>query len=1038
MRIESVTARAFGPLNGATLELAPGLTVVTGPNESAKSSWHAAIYAALCGRQRARGKPRSAEQRFTERHRPWHGDAWHVSAIVELADGRRVELSQDLNGKVDCRALDLTLNRDVSDEIVFAGSPDASRWLGLDRRSFAATACVRQADVLSVLDDSGALQEHLQRAAATGGTDATAAAALQHIDEFRSEHVGTERSNAVKPLRRAQRRLADAEEQLVVAQHAHVEYLYLVERTEKLRYEAGLGVHRTEEAEEAADGLTRLREAWRSWNATLTAAGHDEQTMVDHGARVEEECARLDRIRALHARFNGVAPVAPVAQDSLVALVERAQAAWQAAPSPRTLDGPTVEDLRAELDALPSHPAGDTVVDEHVRTSAAVHRESLAVAAAHRSKEPAAPSEADTSIQAAVAAGPALLRGLAAELTSSDTTPEVQTRALAEDVEQARHRRREASAAAENSQRRAEDAAGRVPNATVHAGSPLGAAPLRPVLFALATVLLVGGIVVVAAGSPVLALVPIVLAVVCGGIGFTQRPDTRRVDAEALAGAERDRVDADNARRSLHKAEHVLAAAEGRHAAAVEQQERTRRTRAELVARCEELGLVPDSHELSKSAERVERLNEARTAFNSWHAEGEQLREHVDRTQTALARALRQRGADVADDVRRSFDEYEMRCALNARQAVAAARRDALRQSLADRITVEAAVREATESRARAVRLVRDASLAIGQAVTDDAETDALSAAITRWREEWDRQSAKAHQDHADWLLLTSLLGGADIATLESDVIALRKQNEALRTSVAESRDNADGMRLRCEELAAACSVRMDEMADVDALVKEAKEAVAVAREEAVGLAAEADQAEGALAERARTIPGVAEAEESVHAARSALDEIDQLARTLDLTRTHLARAQEAVHRDIAPVLVGTLREWLPTITAGRYVDASLDPASLAVRVCGPSREWRNANVLSVGTTGQVYLLLRIALVRHLTAKNEVSPLLLDDVTVQADDTRTSAILELLLALAERQQIVLFAQESSVLDWAERNLTGERHAVVRLAQVPRV
>ena len=57
VRIESVTAHAFGPLTGETLELAPGLTVVAGVNESAKSSWHAALYAALCGRGQGRATP---------------------------------------------------------------------------------------------------------------------------------------------------------------------------------------------------------------------------------------------------------------------------------------------------------------------------------------------------------------------------------------------------------------------------------------------------------------------------------------------------------------------------------------------------------------------------------------------------------------------------------------------------------------------------------------------------------------------------------------------------------------------------------------------------------------------------------------------------------------------------------------------------------------------------------------------------------------------------------------------------------------------
>src|SRR3954463_4078372 len=76
MRIESVTAHAFGPLAERTLTLAPGLTVIAGANESGKSSWHAAIHAALCGRRRGRGAATVAERRFAEQHRPWHDEDW--------------------------------------------------------------------------------------------------------------------------------------------------------------------------------------------------------------------------------------------------------------------------------------------------------------------------------------------------------------------------------------------------------------------------------------------------------------------------------------------------------------------------------------------------------------------------------------------------------------------------------------------------------------------------------------------------------------------------------------------------------------------------------------------------------------------------------------------------------------------------------------------------------------------------------------------------------------------------------------------------
>jgi len=67
------------------------------------------------------------------------------------------------------------------------------------------------------------------------------------------------------------------------------------------------------------------------------------------------------------------------------------------------------------------------------------------------------------------------------------------------------------------------------------------------------------------------------------------------------------------------------------------------------------------------------------------------------------------------------------------------------------------------------------------------------------------------------------------------------------------------------------------------------------------------------------------------------------------------------VHADIAPVLANTLRSWLPEVTSGRYVDATVDPATcrskspapVAVARRGPALDW---------TAEQIYLLLHVAL----------------------------------------------------------------------------
>ena len=82
------------------LELAPGMNVLFGPNESGKSSWHAAIYAGLCGIRRGPGIRNDARE-FAARHHPWRGDEWSASVVVLLTDGRRIRIGQNLADPVD-------------------------------------------------------------------------------------------------------------------------------------------------------------------------------------------------------------------------------------------------------------------------------------------------------------------------------------------------------------------------------------------------------------------------------------------------------------------------------------------------------------------------------------------------------------------------------------------------------------------------------------------------------------------------------------------------------------------------------------------------------------------------------------------------------------------------------------------------------------------------------------------------------------------------------------------------------------------------
>ena len=102
-------------------------------------------------------------------------------------------------------------------------------------------------------------------------------------------------------------------------------------------------------------------------------------------------------------------------------------------------------------------------------------------------------------------------------------------------------------------------------------------------------------------------------------------------------------------------------------------------------------------------------------------------------------------------------------------------------------------------------------------------------------------------------------------------------------------------------------------------------------------------------------------------------------------------------------------------------------------RRAGQERRDR-AVLLSRGIAEQVYLLLRAALAQHLTSKDEVCPLILDDVTVHCDSSRKPHILNTLHALSQERQIILFTQEEAVVEWAKATLspTSGREEITRL------
>lgn len=910
MRFEYVRAMAFGPLLDQELTFVPSLNVIYGPNETGKSSWHAALYAGLCGMRRARGRGTREDVAFADQHRPWDGGGWRVGATVSLEDGRRIELRNDLEGHVDCYATDIALSRDCSNEIMREGAPDGAVWLGLERRSFRAVACVPQGEMLQVLANPALLQEHLQRAAATAGTDATAARALEMIDGFFREHVGLDRANSTRPLRRARRKLEESDRELRAARELHEAFRKLVSDLD--------------EAEQAA---ARRSDKLRALEALVAFR------------RAQDLRARLDEATELSER-HPVRPPDPVDDEEFANTVASALDLWERRPQAVELSGPSVEELVQKLERLPMMPDGDLEPAEDVTRA---HSEVL------RARDRLADHQKSEPVQSAMAEQ-ALLDPQELFRLADDLSVEVSEEAIV--------------------------------------AEPVLPPPQRGVspLVIIGGMIFLGGAASLAVGPP--ALGALMIAVGLGLAGW--RVLVARVKRDSASGEDiRDAV-AQELRKQ--RSEEDL----GRREAGMQ--------------RLRDLGLPEGADQLRDLAREMLTGQEQRRRHGEWALRTDQLRADVVKAEAALRNALTERGHSSEEDFS-AISEYEESCRRRARQAAESSRRGDLEGELQARSKTEKAAKEAEALRQDALARLKEMAT---KARVDGETPEQMTANLRLWqqRRSDEREAVQAARD--EWVKLQTILDGSSLEEIRSDYEQHVARADERRTGVEET----DAQKVISEE-------------DVETQLTRARGEAEQARKEA-------DRLRGQVEERAAALPPLAEAEEARAAAKVELERVERLGQTLRLTEQFLQKAQERVHRTIAPLLNASVERWLPNVTEGRYRNVRVDPVSLQVTVEDPTGARREASLLSHGTAEQIYLLLRVGLAEHLTVADETCPLLLDDVTVQSDSRRKISILETLKALSEERQVILFSQEEEVLSWARAELQEPQHSVMELFEPPQV
>ncbi|HEY8768026.1 MAG TPA: AAA family ATPase [Dehalococcoidia bacterium] len=156
----------------------------------------------------------------------------------------------------------------------------------------------------------------------------------------------------------------------------------------------------------------------------------------------------------------------------------------------------------------------------------------------------------------------------------------------------------------------------------------------------------------------------------------------------------------------------------------------------------------------------------------------------------------------------------------------------------------------------------------------------------------------------------------------------------------------------------------------------------------------------------------------------------------LAMARESIQQAMTDVYRDFAPAVNAFLSEGLEAATDGRYQRAHVDPSTLRISLLVPETgQVMTDPPVSHGTRTLLYVLMRIGLAQHMSAIGEPVPLVLDDPFVDLDSRRLRRILDFLLELSTRMQVLLFTKDREALEWFEQRVDDTSHRIHPLSGV---
>lgn len=298
-------------------------------------------------------------------------------------------------------------------------------------------------------------------------------------------------------------------------------------------------------------------------------------------------------------------------------------------------------------------------------------------------------------------------------------------------------------------------------------------------------------------------------------------------------------------------------------------------------------------------------------------------------------------------------------------------------------------------TRAQSARDAAAASAARFDALANELVPAAAGDRTERRAAAHARAARRAERDGLDARLAMLDLRRGDILHGDDDR-ELQAEYDALLAAGVEPAPDDDPQTLRAVER---------ERAELDARAREAERVVA--------------NLQGELRAVEESVRDVAALDEALAATRAEIARLEAFASAVELARKTIDTRKDEAHRAFARRLEEYSAEVLATISAGRYGEIRLDPATLAIRVRIPETNgFEDVEKLSAGTRDQIALVVRFATARMFAEGLETPPLLLDDPFAFWDADRITRCLPVLIHGGLDAQCILFTASTELADAA--------------------